>query len=457
MVLLFSLLAGACVVAFSVLATWILVSRKHERRTQQLLRNNTALFAAASHELRTPLHSVLGLIATLKKTATKQDPEVQRRIEKLSATGSKLHRTLVDVLDTVELAESKIELKPEAVDVSALLKDTLVRFKKGLATQYPSLRIGSNIMRNIVVQADPERLRQCIRLLLLQAAHQTKSGRISVSLQHKAKINGMSEVCLTVRDTSCGMDQWAADTYFIPDEAYKNPFLRGRPSAVLSMNLVRGFAELMNGNVRATSTMRGGVSFDFEFTAKTALQPAIQAEETSAARKETEAREEQQHHAVEEPAEEQGSELQDDLTSLLRQATVLLVDDVETNLMVMEAFLEFFDVKKVISVQSGAAALGTLKHTDCDLVFMDIQMPEMDGIETTRMIRQLNDRCAAVPVIAVSACSEEEMGGRCREVGMTGYVRKPITEEELLDGILRAAPHIADSITSNRSVLRLAS
>lgn len=120
--------------------------------------------------------------------------------------------------------------------------------------------------------------------------------------------------------------------------------------------------------------------------------------------------------------------------------TVLIVDDNETNIFVLQAFLAGFGPKSVLTARSGEEALGLLRSRECDMIFMDIQMPGLDGVATTQAIRNGSDRRrATAPIVAVTAACRVFGPGDAAQAGMDGYVEKPVSREVLRREIEKAA------------------
>lgn len=124
---------------------------------------------------------------------------------------------------------------------------------------------------------------------------------------------------------------------------------------------------------------------------------------------------------------------------LLHGLTVLIVDDNETNIFVLKAFLTAYQPKEILAARCGREALDVLSMRDCDLIFMDIQMPGLDGVMATELIRKsTNERLAQLPVIAVTAACHVFNADNAAAAGMDGYIEKPVTWKLLQTQIVKA-------------------
>ncbi|GJL94775.1 MAG: hypothetical protein DHS20C05_11800 [Hyphococcus sp.] len=394
---------------------------------------------AASHELRTPLNNILGLMNALRNEVQSLSPNGQTSMRRLSCSTADLNRILLDVVEVFQLTEGSIILEPELFELKSLLEEVVtIRRKKYEEAGY-DLAIACNAKHELWVKADPVRVRQCIMTLLDQAAHQTKQGNITVEFVSTGSGDKEpAKVEVLVKDTCRGMDQSRARTYFAPELFDINPFLHGRPSAMISMNLAYGIAKLHGGTITAKSQIGAGVTFCFSvktpvLTAKSSEVLAMKARTSADAYS---------------GAPQNNIELVPN-KNLLKGINILLVDDNEINLLVLETVLRELNFDKSVLATGGRDALAKLPQHRIDLIFMDIQMPDLDGIATTKAIREMGGKYKDVPIIAVSAGSRIVNETLCQQAGMDGYIEKPIKEEILFAAVRAVADRLKNKSLRN--------
>ncbi len=432
-------LLGAAVVSavLTAVIVKVILDKKFANQTELQIRNRTALVKAASHELRTPLNDILGLIDAVKPEISKLSDRGQKAMEQLSASGGELYGMLLDVLEIFDLSNQTIEMEESVFNVEQLILSNLTC----LENTYPDINFEYSVDEDIWVNADRVRSNQCLRTLLEQAAFQTKSGTISVDVHMVGRIDKVGLI-FDITDTSAGMDQYAAQRYFVPDEYELNPALRGRPAAMLSMNLAKGIAEKMGGMMQASSKVANGVTFKWELVTELGEAPEVEAEAAVTDMP-------QGHPSQVEPMVAHVPEVLTEEDVNLSDVSVLIIDDNETNLMVLEAFLEAYEPKQVLKANSGREALEVAKTVQCDLIFTDIQMPELDGFETTRLIKGLGVSYTNVPVVAISAGSKFDNIPKCRDAGMVGYVEKPLSKEALSETLIGISPKVRQAVQAH--------
>ena len=277
--------------ALSFAITKLFLDRKFEKIKESEMKRHTALVSAASHELRTPLSNVLGLVSNLQSEFAQLSPRGQETFQQLNNSSGSLHKILIDVLEIFDLSNETVEISKSIFNVPTVVKDTIDGVKRRLKEKQSDIKFSFSSQDDIWVDADPVRFKQCLDTLLSQSAHQTRNGTISIDISRQSKgRNGNFLLKVIVADDSSGMDQYKADKYFVPEHYEMNPALRGRPSAMLAINLAKGVAELMGGSITSISKVGGGVTFKW-------LMQAQEADAISQPARKTDS-EVQMHHGI---------------------------------------------------------------------------------------------------------------------------------------------------------------
>ena len=374
--------------------------RAAKERAEQAAAARSAFLANMSHEIRTPMNAIIGFTEALLDTPL---TEAQRRpLSTVQRSARSLLRLLNDILDSAKLERGAVQLELRAFDLRALCEDTLATLqaeadRKGLALclDFPP-EVGA------AWQGDAFRLQQILINLLGNAIKFTHQG--SVTLRAVPQTQGVQ---LDVVDTGIGMSADAAARIFDAFTQADASTTRRYGGTGLGTSIARQLAELMQGEITLRSAPGEGSTFSLRLPLH-----AARPEEVAAAQA---------------PAR---------TAAPLPPLAVLAVDDVHENLEVLEAVLAR-DGHAVTTANSGAQALELLARQRFDLVLMDLQMPDMDGLEATRRLRAREAGGTRLPVIALSASVLEQDRRDALAAGMDGFADKPLDPPRLIAEIAR--------------------
>ncbi|MEY4266572.1 MAG: hypothetical protein RIS90_1107 [Pseudomonadota bacterium] len=370
------------------------------RQAQDATTAKAEFLANMSHEIRTPLNAVLGFSQLLQSAAL--DGVHRDYLQNLKVAGQSLLRILNDVLDYSKMEAGKLEIVKEPFDLTDLLDSVAGLFsfqlmEKGLPLR---LQVDDDVPWHLV--GDALRLRQVLINLVGNALKFTERGEISVRIERQAHTGQALTLRITVTDTGIGMSQDQVARTFAAFMQADSSITRRFGGTGLGLSICRRLVELMGGDITVHSELGQGSRFTF----------TIELEQAGAA-------------AVGSVAP---VEVAPDL-SALRGAHVLLVEDNPVNVVVARAFLQDMGVT-VETAGDGLEALTQAGRRAFDAILMDLQIPEIDGLEATRRIRaQLGAK--APPIIALSAADMATELDAVRQAGMVDHVAKPILRDQL--------------------------
>ncbi len=378
------------------------------------------LLATVSHELRTQMGAIMNLVEILAQTNLDRGQRHYAETLENSATG--MLRVLNDVLDHAKIESGEFELvsrnfSPRKLVDMVIASQIIPCQNKGLALR---LEVANGLPDQLY--GDPLRIRQVLSNLVTNAVKFTSIGAIDISISTSRPDGAHEFLEIAVKDTGIGLSEQLKDQLFTPYKQADANVSAQFGGTGLGLSICRKLVLMMEGDINYTSEVGRGTEFRFKVKCKP-FQP----------------------DASGEPESRQN--LHDVLTlDKERTGNILIVEDNKTNQMLISTYLEKFGHTFEIA-SSGEEALERVQRQKFDAILMDVIMPGMDGMETTRHMRKSRGYTRSIPIIALTANAMSGDRKKYLDAGMDAYVSKPIHAAELFHAIDKALTN-AEAVVS---------
>jgi len=371
------------------------------------------------------MNAILGFSSILNDIIT--DSTQRYYLEAIHRSGKTLLQLINDVLDLSKIEAGKLELELATFELGAVLDELIDLVAPEAQAKELLLRRQGTMQLPVTLRGDVTRLRQILLNLLSNAVKFTECGNVTLSAELIELTNQRATLICTVSDTGIGIPAERIEALF-------EPFIQGDSSTTrvyggtgLGLTISRQLAHLMGGNIEVSSTVGQGASFRVAIPFDVCPSGNVTSDQEPVAPR----------------AEEH-----------IEPARILLVEDNATNQLVARTILQkqghYVDV-----AANGAEALALLKIIPFNLVFMDCQMPVMDGFEATRRIRngEAGNEQRQIPIVAMTAHAFEEVKLRCLENGMNDYMSKPVKASDLNNCVAQWRSNIPQQTAMEESII----
>lgn len=357
-----------------------------------------------SHELRTPLNAVLGFAKFGKDAKTIDDKSTY--LDKIEDAGGHLLQVINDILDfnKIELNELRLEETPFKLTrvIHKVLSICQVKAEaKGLSLIFD---VAPDIPKTLI--GDPLRIEQVLINLINNAAKFTEQGDIRLSVKAEVQSDDEVFVYMSVADTGIGMSHVQQQKLFKPFTQADESITRKYGGTGLGLAISKQLIDKMEGDISVDSKEGEGSTFSFYLKLKYTTQAIT-------------------------PEKQVPTYNLEHLQQLTAGIPVLMVEDIELNRTIALGILEPLKMNLVV-VENGQKALEAAKHASYALILMDIQMPVMDGMTATRLIREFDQQTA---IIGLSAYGTKQDADEALDAGMNAYLTKPVNQAELFSTI----------------------
>jgi len=382
-----------------------LTTAKNEANQAALAKG--AFLSNMSHEIRTPMNAIIGM-ATIGKSSDHIE-RVHYALDNINNAGTHLLSIINNVLDMSKIESGKFTLSMTEFKFEEIIKQVknLVSLSMEDKNQCLTISIDNNIPPVLI--GDDQRLTQVIANILGNAVKFTpENGQVNLNMHLLNEENDLCVIQIEVTDSGIGMSQEQQQNLFQPFHQAESNTSRKFGGTGLGLSISKNIVDMMGGKIWVESEVGKGTTFSFTIQLRRIVNaPAI---------KET-------------PVERS--------VATFHGKCILIVEDVELNREIVISLLEPTGAK-IICAENGAEAVRMFSESPgaYDIIFMDVQMPEMDGFEATRRIRALNNTVAkTIPIVAMTANVFREDIEECLSAGMNGHVGKPLNINEIFDVI----------------------
>ncbi|MEK4357628.1 PAS domain S-box protein [Paenibacillus sp. FSL M7-1455] len=356
--------------------------------------------AMMSHEIRTPMNGVIGM-TDLLETTTELDDEQKEYIEIIRKSGETLLSIINDILDFSKIEAGMTELQEDALDVKQCIQETLdVLSAKASAKQLEMTFAVDDDIPDLLY-GDSKRLKQVLMNLVGNAVKFTLHGGISVSARKLYQEGDLIDLEFKVSDTGIGIPDNKLEAIFEPFSQVDNFMTRNYEGTGLGLAISKKLVNVMGGNIWVKKKEGPGTTFVFTVLLKKYHQPP------------------------------KPNACDDQLESLPDPLQILIAEDNEINQIVLRKILEK-QGHAVTVVTNGHDVLRAVEQASYDIVFMDVQMPGLNGLEATRKLRATVPKDQCPMIVAVTANALKDDREICLAAGMDDYISKPIKSKPVL-------------------------
>jgi CheY-like chemotaxis protein len=376
------------------------------QKSEDAAQSKQAFMSTMSHEIRTPLNEVIGITNLLIQGHPREDQ--MDYIKTLKFSGNHLLTLVNDVLDYNKMESGKIVFEQTQFNLSDFLDEILRSYSFRSKAKNLSFDLKKDQTLPAEVTGDPIRLNQILSNLLSNALKFTKQGGINVLVKELSRADKQIKIEFTVKDTGIGIPKDKQSMVFESFTQASADTTRQYGGTGLGLAICKKLVELQGGTVSLDSEPGKGSTFSFWIT----LGISEKSRDTSKA------------------------ELQENFTGL-EGKRILIAEDNKINFFVANKFLTGWGVK-VTHAENGQLALEKVKNEDFDMILMDLQMPIMDGIEATRIIRESdNPEIKNIPIVALTAAIMSESHDKIDDLRINDYILKPFKPHDLFNRIMK--------------------
>lgn len=376
---------------------------KAREEAEESKRMKQKFLANMSHEIRTPMNGVIGIVHLLERTSL--DQKQSKYLNILKDSSEHLLHIINDILDVSKIEEGKLVLVKSPIQMDSVIEGVIQNLRSRVKDKKLRLEVSGLEIFDTHLMSDPVRIRQILLNLLSNAIKFTHKGKISVNCLSMKEDDESHEFKIEVSDTGIGIALDRVDRIFEAfDQENVNTSVQYGGTG-LGLNIVKELVQKMGGEIAVTSELGKGSTFSIALKLDKADSDFS-------------------------PFENESEDFWND--SSLNGKRILVADDHEVNFTIAREILNNWGAE-IFYAKDGEEAVHEVLEKEIDLVLMDMQMPNVDGIEATKMIRMLPEPKSSVPIVAMTAAALPEERERCLQSGMNDYISKPYNPSLLFE------------------------
>ncbi len=355
--------------------------------------------ANMSHEIRTPMNAIIGFTDLLEKDL--KDPTHKNYVRSVQDSSKILLTIINDILDLSKVEAGKLEIEYIPTDIRIIANEIESIFiqKAKARALHLNIIVDKSVPKTLII--DEVRIRQILFNLMSNALKFTKEGFINVKITTSSTNDGHTNLILEVEDSGIGMDKAQQENMFQAFSQHSDQSNKEYGGTGLGLSIVKSLVELMNGSIALKSQKDVGSTFivtikEVEISDETVAKLSTRNKEV-----------------------------------IFEKATVLIADDIELNRNLIKEYLQKTPLV-ILEAKDGQEAVDAVKEHEIDLVLMDIRMPNKDGYEATREIKEFKD----LPVMAITASVVSTKEGKENKI-FDDFLHKPVKSEVLMDSMCK--------------------
>ena len=379
--------------------------------------------ANMSHEIRTPMNGIIGFLSLIESGSYNNVEEMKQFANNARSSAESLLDIINDILDLSKIESGKMPLEKIDFNLDDIIEESISILSPKIMDKGLKVEKEIDTHTPLYLKGDPKRIRQIFINLLSNAVKFTEKGSIKVYITSKEIDTNTFEIFASVQDTGIGIPSDRMDLLFKPFSQLDGSHTRKYGGTGLGLAICKEFINLMGGDIGIDSTKNVGSKFYFTMQLEQGDKEKVVSPDSLVS------------SGLKEKGIKEISENKIQLTKDSRGAFKILL--AEDNFINQKVALRIMSEAgyKADAVMNGFQAVKAVEENRYDVILMDVQMPEMDGMTATRKIRELKSENKNVPIIAITAHALMGDKEKCLEAGMDDYLSKPIKSQVLIQKI----------------------